>query len=139
VLSLLGISLDKTTQSTITDFSVWLLYNIPLGGLKSGSLVADSWVAFGNYFPLAIAAFVFLFLIFFDMLTLYGNGRLIFSPLLLLFTWKLFGTLGSYGFSAEGVASVGGFYFRVIPQSVIFYMITVLIMDFIFIRKRKEN
>lgn len=120
VVDVFGWRLDKLDyRYTMGDYLAYLSAGIPLGGLKTGSMLAQGWALMG---PLYIGVYFVFLLAAFAVLDLFGystgGGRLYLSGVAMLSIWKLF----QYGVSAESFHHWVGYFVRTLPQNTVIFL-----------------
>lgn len=128
VLQFFAPEMVKDSSYSIADIAVNMVAGAELGGQRTGSLFIDTWFAVGWYFPIAMIGIAFLLFAIVDFLSISKGMGLFFSPLLILMSWKLLGTLGAYGFGADSLIAFISFVIRTFPQTLLMYLLSIAIV-----------
>ena len=104
--------------ATLGDYLAYLSRGTPLGGLKTGSVLAQGRVLFGGLFPFVYALMCLFIFAIMDLLTERSSvGTAFISAIGMMKIWQLF----IYGVTAESFEAVAIFVFREVPQMIALY------------------
>ncbi len=109
--SLFGVHVDKGDIYSVGDYLYYLYSGVGLGEWKTGSFIGDLWLIVGRWLYLPMAVLVVVLLCAPISVFLEGPGTII-SPLLLVLSWKLFGTTAAVGLAGDSVVSMLSFLLR---------------------------
>lgn len=130
LLRLFGISINKQDLVVSNgDYIVYMIDGWGLGGFKTGSMIAEVYAVFGWAFPLVTIGAALMLFVFHDAFAApTAQGRIAFSPLILLLIWNLVGTTAAFGLGAETVTAIPAGIARGLPQNIVVYLIAIAIV-----------
>ncbi|WP_338412934.1 hypothetical protein [uncultured Sphaerotilus sp.] len=109
--SFIGVNVDKGDIFSVGDYLYYLYSGIGLGEWKTGSLIGDLWLISGGWFYLPLTVLIVALLCATVSVFLEAPGVSV-SPLLLVLSWKLFGTTAAVGFAGDSIVSLLSFLLR---------------------------
>ena len=123
----LGINVEKADMIVSNgDYIIYLVDGWGLGGFKTGSMIGEIFGVYGWWFPLLMVGCALLLFVVYDAFAPPTfDGRLAFSPLMLLLIWNLVGTTAAFGFGTESVTAIPSGIVRGMPQNVLVYLIAI--------------
>lgn len=127
LLRLVGLDIDKSDLIVSNgDYIIYLVDGWGLGGFKTGSMMGEIFGVWGWAYPLVLVGCAWMLSVVYDAFVIPGfQGRLCFSPLMLLLIWNLVGTTAAFGFGTETVTSIPAQILRGMPQTVLIYLIAI--------------
>ena len=127
LLRFFGIDVDKQDLiMSAGDYVVYVIDGWGLGGYKTGSMMSEVFSVYGWAFPFVLTGVILMLFVAYDaFVARLPNGRLAFSPLILLLIWNLCGTTAAFGLGAETVTAIPAGIARGIPQNVLVFVIAV--------------
>jgi hypothetical protein len=134
IINFFGMGIDKEKlEFSIGDYIYYLSSGYGLGGYRTGSIVAHGLIIFGPFFYV-IMMFIVMPIVFviFDSFLKFENGKIIFSPFILLISFQLFTT-----FNGDGLNNLVNFFMRSLPQLMVIYIL--LCVPFLFISSVKHK
>ncbi len=119
IITLLHLKIDKDNlQFSMGDYITNMSVGTPLGGYKTGSMLAQGLALFGSLF---VVLYILICYFMFKIMDLHtfktNNNHVMVSALGMLAIWKFF----QYGLTAESIHHVVSNIFRVFPQNIIIY------------------
>ena len=119
LIELLDLKIDKDNlQFSMGDYITNMSIGTPLGGYKTGSMLAQGLALFGSSFVFVYILMSYFMFRIMDLLTFnINNNHTMVSALGMLGIWKFF----QYGLTAESIHYVLSNIFRVFPQNIIIY------------------
>lgn len=133
IASFFGVLVDKNNIFSFGDYLYYLYSGVGLGELKTGSLIGDLWLIAGwlFYLPLTVLIVVLFCL---TLSALLEDPGVSVSPVLLVLSWKLFGTTAAVGFAGDSVVSLLSFLLRNYWQYLFAYLVVKYLSRVIFDR-----
>ena len=119
-MDLFGASVTKkqVSAATLGDYLAYLTHGTPLGGLKTGSVLAQGRILFGPLFPFVYALICLILFVTMDLLTVRSSvGAAFISALAMMKIWQLF----IYGITGDSFQQIAVFIFREVPQMIFIY------------------
>lgn len=120
MMDLFGASVTKkqVSAATLGDYLAYLTHGTPLGGLKTGSVLAQGRILFGPLFPFVYALICLILFVTMDLLTVRSSvGAAFISALAMMKIWQLF----IYGVTGDSFQQIAIFIFREVPQMIFIY------------------
>jgi len=133
-LDALGIKVDKDKLGFSTgDYVVYLSRGVPLGGRRTGSMIAEGITLLGGpLFSLVYAGMCLLVFAIMDLLTVRPlSGVPTMTPLAMMRLWTLF----LYGITAESFGVMCTFYARDVAQMILLYSLVLGIASLLLRRR----
>jgi hypothetical protein len=133
-LDALGIKLDKEKlQFSTGDYIVYLSRGVPLGGRRTGSVIAEGITLLGGpLFSLVYAGMCLIVFAIMDLLTVRpASGMPSLTPLAMMKIWTLF----LYGITAESFGVMFTFYARDVLQMIVLYCLVLGIANLLLPRR----
>jgi len=126
---------DEFSTATLGDYLAYLSRGTPLGGLKTGSVLAQGRVLLGPLFPFVYALICLLLFAVMDLLTI--RSALVpasLSAVGMMKIWQLF----IYGITADSFEAIEIFICREVPQMIAIYCI-ILGLSKLFLPNRRAT
>lgn len=118
-LELLSLDVSKERfPVTVGDELAYLVRGVPLGGFKTGSMLAQGEIVFGILFPLIYAVFCLALYAVLDLLTIHlVSAPAYICAVGMMNTWQLF----IYGITADSFEGIVFLFVREVPQMIAIY------------------